>query len=535
MAPDAGVHVEVTGEIALIALVAPEVQGHGRQGLRAHELADFTRDGLSVFVPGLDRAPEQAALHLTGNLRQLAVAADEGAREVGAAGDVAPPDVTRSEFLEFASAPTLNIFRQGRPGRAQCAHGLEPRHRRQVHPRLHAVGEEGRTGAEEGDAQFGGKAPERGPVGVLLAAARIAIVEAAGRAIEEPRDLRVPHHPTGGAVPVIALAPGVGVVAAAHVVVQDLQGQGNDDGAAVTVHDGLGQTGGAAGIGEPQRVIEGQPHRCEGGGGGLVGGESVRKAGVGPQHLQRVARYAQVVMHDEVPHAGQGRAQFGHGGRAVDVAAAIAHAVAGDQHLGLDLLEAIEHGVRPHVGRAHAPDRAEAGAGQEGDDGLGNVGQVGGDAIARLHALRAQVQGQRRDLAMQFRPADFTMVAALVAGDERRKACGVGGHHVAEHLLHVIALRALEPARAGHARCGQHRAVWRGRLQFEEIPDALPEGRQVGGGPPPHRVIGVKVQAALVAQPVLIQANLGNERGAHGRSLAAAARPDGSAPTAHPS
>jgi hypothetical protein len=61
--------------------------------LRADQFAHFVDDGLALLVPRLDRAAHQAALHAAGRLRQFAVAADEGAGEVGAAGDVAPPDV----------------------------------------------------------------------------------------------------------------------------------------------------------------------------------------------------------------------------------------------------------------------------------------------------------------------------------------------------------------------------------------------------------------------------------------------------------
>ena len=77
--------------------------------------------------------------------------------------------------------------------------------------------------------------------------------------------LRVPHHPAGGAVPVVALAQAVGRVAAAHVVVQHFAGQRDDDDAAVAVDDGFGQPGGAAGIDNPQRVVKRQPKRLKSG------------------------------------------------------------------------------------------------------------------------------------------------------------------------------------------------------------------------------------------------------------------------------
>jgi hypothetical protein len=88
-------------------------------------------DGLAVFVPRFDGAAQQAALHLARHLRQLAVAADECAAEVGAARDVAPPDVAPTtpgaqlsrELVsgDGTAPPALHVFGQRRAGRAQGA------------------------------------------------------------------------------------------------------------------------------------------------------------------------------------------------------------------------------------------------------------------------------------------------------------------------------------------------------------------------------------------------------------------------------
>src|ERR1700760_1013464 len=85
--------LEITGAITLVALVVPEPQRHRGQGLGADELADFAGDSAAVLVESLDRAAEQPALHRARRLRQLAIAADEGAGEIGAAADIGPPHV----------------------------------------------------------------------------------------------------------------------------------------------------------------------------------------------------------------------------------------------------------------------------------------------------------------------------------------------------------------------------------------------------------------------------------------------------------
>jgi hypothetical protein len=93
-------------------------------------------------------------------------------------------------------------------------------------------------------------------------------------------------------------------------------------------------------------------------------------------------------MQNEMRHARKRPAQFLDDRTPVMPASGIGHAVGGDQHLRFDLLEAIDDGRRPHVGGADAPDRTDARGGEEGDDGLGDVGEVGGDTIAGADALR---------------------------------------------------------------------------------------------------------------------------------------------------
>src|SRR5207302_6126641 len=54
----------------------------------------------------------------------------------------------------------------------------------------------------------------------------------------------------------------------------------------------------------------------------------------------------------------------------------------GEEHLGLDLGEAVEHGVHAEVGRAARPDGAHTRCGQKGDGRFGDVRHVADDAVA---------------------------------------------------------------------------------------------------------------------------------------------------------
>ena len=330
-----------------------------------------------------------------------------------------------------------------------------------------------------------------------------------------------------------ALAPAVGVVAAADVVVQNLVGQGHDHGAAMAVHDGLGQAGGAARIHNPQRVVKGQPHRLK----GLHLGVIPRGDG---RHLHAAAHIAvgqvqgaQVVVNDDVLHAGQSITQLLHHTHAVKVASAVAHAVHRDQHLGFDLFETVKHRVGAHVGRTNAPHTAHAGGGQKRHHGFRNVGQIRRHAVTRLHALGLQVQGHGRDLAAQLGPSHLAAQTFFVVADDGQKPCVMRRLHMAQHLVGVIGLGTREPLGPRHDVVRQDGRVRRGRLEVEVIPDALPKSVQLGHRPTPQVVVSGKAQATLVAQPVLVEPNLGQVGGRIGgfcRGVHALQRISGHAP-----
>ncbi len=510
MTPHAGIGVEIARQIARVVDVAPEVQRHRWNGLHAHQLADFADDRPALLVPRLDRGTELAALHLAGHFGQLAIAADEGAAEVGATGDVAPPHLGCAGFFHLRRAPALHVFGQRRTGAAQNAHTRQVTALGRDHARLHAIGEVRRAGTEEGDLVLGHEAPQHGPVGLVLAAGRMAVVEADRRTERQPGQLRVPHDPTGRAVPVVALAEVVGAVAGADIVVQAACVHGEDD-TAVPMHDRLGQAGGPARIEDPHRVVERQPFGREG-----VHLRIVARRGRGPVAFGRDGfcreRRAQ---HQQVLHARQRVAQLAHHLAAIDRLAAVVHAVGGDQHLGLDLPKAVDHRGGAHVGRTHAPHRTEAGAGQERDHGFGHVRQIGCNAVAALHPHAAQRQRNRSDLAFELGPRHLAHFAEFVVADDRRHAGGMRRLGVTQHLVRVVDAGTGKPDRPRHAALGQHRRVRRRRLHAAEVPDALPEGVELGHRPAPQGVVRIEGEAARVAQPVLIEADLGNERSCH--------------------
>jgi hypothetical protein len=88
----------------------------------------------------------------------------------------------------------------------------------------------------------------------------------------------------------------------------------------------------------------------------------------------------------------------------VEVLAAVRIAVDRDQDLGRDLGEAIDQAACPELRGAARPDRAEAGTGQQRDDGLRHVRDHGHDPVAAADAKSPQPGRDRRDGGLELRP-----------------------------------------------------------------------------------------------------------------------------------
>src|SRR4029079_16274304 len=78
---------------------------------------------------------------------------------------------------------------------------------------------------------------------------------------------------------------------------------------------------------------------------------------------------------------------------AVEVPAAVAIAVDREQHLRLDLGEAFDDAADAELWRATRPGGADARTAEEGRNRLGDVGEIGGDAVACDDACLAQGAG----------------------------------------------------------------------------------------------------------------------------------------------
>ena len=137
----------------------------------------------------------------------------------------------------------------------------------------------------------------------------------------------------------------------------------------------------------------------------------------------------------------------------------------------------------PKSGAQEDPDAADRGGGEEGDGGLGDVGEVAADPVAGAYAEGAQFGGERPDLAAELGPGDGDGLVGLV---HVQQGGVVGAGRVlrgAQRVLGVVEGGAREPACAGHGAVGEDGCVRGGEPDVEPLGDGLPEGVELVDGP----------------------------------------------------
>ena len=146
--------------------------------------------------------------------------------------------------------------------------------------------------------------------------------------------------------------------------------------------------------------------------------------------------------------------------------AVVGVAVDGEEHSGFDLRETVDHGGATEVGRARRPHRADAGAGQEGDQRFGDVGHVGHDAVAFTDAEPRESCGDGGDRIVQLGPTHLAQRPRL-RGEEQGRLVRP---HVPEGVRGVVELGPGEPLGAGHGARAEYLTVRRRRLDVEVVP-----------------------------------------------------------------
>ena len=233
---------------------------------------------------------------------------------------------------------------------------------------------------------------------------------------------------------------------------------------ALPLDDGLRQTGRAGGVEDPERMVERQALEAEL---GRLGEELIPAA----RHQDGVLDRRDAT-HD-----------LRHPLVAVEVLAAVAVALGGDQDLRLDLLEPVHHGRRAELRCAARPDRADARTREKRHHRLRHVRHVGRHAVAALHPEPPQPGGAACHLVGELVPAELGQRLRLRRVHDRRLA----RPGPAEQPLGVAQLGPGKPLGAGHLAAPQH-AVVRG-VDLEPVPERTPEAVEVLDGPAPQLVV----------------------------------------------
>ncbi len=185
---------------------------------------------------------------------------------------------------------------------------------------------------------------------------------------------------------------------------------------------------------------------------------------------------------------------------AIEVLTAVAIAIHSQQHLGLDLREAVDHAPHTELGRGRRPHRPDRGAREQRGHGLGDVRHVRGDPVAFAHAGCAQPRGDRRRQRPQLAPGHRRQLSRFRGVLDRERTGVLAG----EHVLGVADPRAREPFRAGHRRTAEDPVAPLGEANLEELDQRLPERLDVEHRPAPQVVIALEPQVVLLVEPRLV-------------------------------
>jgi hypothetical protein len=219
--------------------------------------------------------------------------------------------------------------------------------------------------------------------------------------------------------------------------------------------------------------------RCEGDRPGLVGGREIRPQRRIPEPVERRLRRGVGHDHDRRERR-QARGDLAQLGEAVMRLAVVVIPVDGEQHLGLDLAEAVDDALHAEIRRAGRPHGADARRREHGDDRLGHVRQIAGDAVARLDAHRRQRLGEPRDFGVQLGPGDRPLDLVLAPEDQGRRRVVP-----AQQVLREVEPGLREEPRAGHPVRMVQRDLASLADDPGEKPHGVPEVSRMRDGPAP--------------------------------------------------
>ena len=465
-------------------LVAPQPHRHRRHRLRDHELAELADDRVAVRVERVGGDAQQPAGDLALVDRHERRAADDAAAHVRAAAAVDQQHV-RHLLVDVPVA----VRRERRSGGAEAGDRAEVVVAPGLDAGLAARRQERGRDAHEARPELLGEPPLPAEVGI----GRVAVEHHDRRAHEQRRDERVPHHPGRRRVPEETSA-------GLQVPVQRVRLQVLEQDPAVAVHDRLRAAGRPGREQDEQRMVE--RHLLE-----------LERAGL-CHHVAPGQRVVDRLVAVRDVHDALERRQRGADRRdllaPVDHLRAVAVARDREEHLRLELHQAVDHAARAELGRAAREGRAEARGRGEQDERLGDVRHVRGDDVAAADAEPLQAGARPRDL---LRGARGTSCRSGRASARARRARSRRGRRPPP----AGARRSSAAHRGTSGRPASPRARGRPCTAPTSAPRRSPRSSaqkrdQVVHGPPLQVLVRGERQAALVLEPPEVPADLGRSR-----------------------
>jgi hypothetical protein len=140
--------------------------------------------------------------------------------------------------------------------------------------------------------------------------------------------------------------------------------------------------------------------------------------GDGPGNRGNVTLAAGVFDDDDAFDARQRGHDLRDAGEGVDLLPGIEVAIGANEHLRLDLAEAVHGTLDTEVRRGRGPDGAEARGRQHRDDRLGQIGEIAGDPVACSDALRVKGLSELRRLVVERAMTQTALQPVLTPKDQ---------------------------------------------------------------------------------------------------------------------
>ncbi|MNO74783.1 hypothetical protein D3C76_657970 [compost metagenome] len=206
--------------------------------------------------------------------------------------------------------------------------------------------------------------------------------------------------------------------------------------------DALGCSGGAGGIQNEQRMVEGHPN--EGDLGSDIGRDKICVA-YAATYVRNVRRIFQIRHYNSPKKCRQTCRHFTVLFQAINTFAVVPVAINAQQQLGLDLPKTVEYALHTEVWRGTGPNSAQRCNGQHGNEGFRHVRHETGDPIAFTNAQRFKALTKARNLVKKFAPCETAL--NLVFAPEHHCIAVIAA---SQQCLCIIQPCIREPARSRH-------------------------------------------------------------------------------------